>query len=374
MNGTLSQFISVFLLGMSLAGFAQDHGDRDARLAFANAALDRGDLQQAEREFSQLARDYAGFASAYQGLGIVLLRRGKFQGAQASLVRALELDPNLPKNHFLLGLAYFAQGNSQQAVSEFEAELLRRPGEKQALLYLARSQLLLNKREPALAALKRALEVGPSDPEVLWMLAENDSVAGDAFGQRLLEAAPDSYQAHHWQAEQHRRKREHSAAVAEYRTAILKAPEAAGLNFGLARVYLEMADYDAAVEFLNKEIAIHPYSGAAHLLLGSLYLLRAKFDEARFHAETALRLGHKSSEAHLLLGRIHARLGDLAQAAAQMEHALELQPQLPTAHYELAIIYTKQGRSQLAEKHLRLFDGATPALRIQEKEQKVETP
>lgn len=356
MNGTFSQFIPVLLLRMSLAGFAQDFGDGNARLATANAALDRGDLQQAEQEFSKLIHDYSGFASAHQGLGIVLLRRGRFQEAQTSLVRALELDPNLPKNHFLLGLACFAQGNPQQAATEFEAELLRRPRDKQALLYLARSQLLLNQREPALAALKRALEVGPSDPEVLWMLAENDSLAGNAFGQKLLEAAPDSYQAHHWQAEQHRRKREHSAAVAEYRTAILKAPEAAGLNFGLARVYLEMADYDAAVEFLNNEIPIHPYSGAAHLLLGSLYLLRAEFDKARSHAETALRLGHKPSEAHLLLGRIHARLGDLAQAAAQMERALELQPQLPTAHYELATIYTKQGRSQLAEKHLRLFE------------------
>jgi tetratricopeptide (TPR) repeat protein len=356
MNGTYSQFISLFLLCLSLVALAQDHGDRNARIASANAALDRGELQNAEREFSELIRDYPGFASAYQGLGIVRLRRGRFQEAQTSLVRALELDPNLPKNRFLLGLAYFAQGNPQQAATEFEAELIRRPREKQALLYLSRSQLLLNKREPALAALKRALEVGPSDPEVLWMLAENDPLAGDAFGHRLLEVASDSYQAHHWQAEQHRRKREHSAAAAEYRTAISKAPEAAGLNFGLARVYLEMADYDGAVEFLNKEITIHPYSGAAHLLLGSLYVLRAEFDAARSHAETALRLGHKSSEAHLLLGRIHARSGDLAQAAAQMEHALELQPQLPTAHYELATIYTKQGRAELAEKHLRLFD------------------
>src|SRR5262249_40982842 len=152
----------------------------------------------------------------------------------------------------------------QQAATEFEAELISRPRERQALLYLARSHLLLNKREPALAALKRALEVGPSDPEVLWMLADNDPLAGDAFGRRLLEVAPDTYQAHHWQAEQHRRRREHSAAVADYQIAIGKAPEAAGLNFGLARVYLEMANYDAAVEFLNKEISIHPYSGAAH--------------------------------------------------------------------------------------------------------------
>src|SRR5262245_22618559 len=190
MNGIFSQFLSLFLLGVSLAAFAKDQGDRNGRLAFANAALDRGELQQAEQEFSALVRDYEGFASAHQGLGIVLLRRGRFQEAQASLVRALELDPNLPKNHFLLGLAYFAQGSPQQAATEFEAELVRRPQEKQALLYLARSQLLLNRREPALAALKRALEVGPSDPEVLWMLAENDLLAGDAFGQRLLEVAP----------------------------------------------------------------------------------------------------------------------------------------------------------------------------------------
>jgi tetratricopeptide (TPR) repeat protein len=361
MKRTHSQFIALFVLCVSLAAFAKDHGNRNGRLAVANAALDRGELQQAEREFSELVHDYAEFASAYQGLGIVRLRQGKFQEAQASLVRALELDPNLPKNHFLLGLAYFAQGNPQQAATEFEAELISRPREEQSLLYLARSQLLLNKREPALAALKRALEVGPSDPEVLWMLADNDPLAGDAFGHRLLEVAPDSYQAHHWQAEQHRRRREHSAAVADYQIAIGKAPEAAGLNFGLARVYLEMANYDAAVEFLNKEISIHPYSGAAHLLLGSLYLLRAEFDQARSHAETALRLGQNSSEAYLLLGRIHARLGDLAQAAAQMEHALELQPQLPTAHYELATIYTKQGRVQLAEKHLQLFDLMTRA-------------
>lgn len=355
MNGTFSQFIFLFLLGVSLAGLAQDHGDRNGRLALANAALDRGELQQAEREFSELIRDYPGFASAYQGLGIVLLRRGRFQEAQTSLVRALELDPKLPKNRFLLGLAYFAQGNPQQAATELEAELMRRPRDKEALLYLARSQLLLNKREQALAALKRALEVGPSDPEVLWMLAENDPLAGDAFGQRLLEVAPDSYQAHHWQAEQHRRKREHSAAVAEYRTAIDKAPEVAGLNFGLARVYLEMADYDATVDFLKREIAIHPYSGAAHLLLGSLCLLRAEFGEARSHAETALRLGYQRSEAYLLLGRIHARLDNLNEAATHVKRALELEPHLPAGHYELAVIYTKQGRAEQAEQHLRLF-------------------
>ena len=178
----------------------------------------------------------------------------------------------------------------------------------------------------------------------------------EVYGQRILELAPDSYQAHYWLAVKCERNHEPARAIGEYQAAIEKAPAAAGLHFALGRVYLQMANYEAAAEAFRQELAIQPRFGAAHLNLGLLHLLRAEFPASL----TALAVSHSSAlQARAgrtcCWGRVQVRLGNLEQAAAELERAVQLQPDLRSAHYELASVYSRLGRKAEAQKQLRAF-------------------
>jgi len=203
--------------------------------------------------------------------------------------------------------------------------------------------------------LKRALEIAPENADVLYLLAENDDKDGRGFAQRLLGAAPDSYQAHQWLAEDYRRKGDLPKAAGEYRLSIERAPGTAGLYFGLGRLLTEMADYRGAMQALENELRVHPYSGPAHLLLGSLCLADGAFEQAVKHGEVARSLGHQPAEAHLLLGRAYSVLGDFARAAEELERAIALRPESRDAHFRLAGVYSRLGKLDQAQRHLEVF-------------------
>src|SRR6266700_4089248 len=172
-----------------------DSSNREARRALAAAELSRGDYSKAAAQFRKLAATQADKADAWFTLGQdylhmaerlitqlqfrdspwslrlagdVLGQRQLGNNAALAYRKALLRAPAQPGLHSALGQTLLRAGKTEEAESEFSAELSRNPAEPAALLGRAEVQLLKGAAQPALdliAAISR------STPELLVQAA-----------------------------------------------------------------------------------------------------------------------------------------------------------------------------------------------------------
>ncbi len=137
-----------------------------------------------------LARDPQS-AMAHRGLGATLLALGRGAEAVEELATSLRLAPRSLESHLLLGRAKLAVGDLDGALAAFrsgreleprrarallEGLAAARPGDPTAMRDLALLEIVEERREPALAALRIAMSGTP--PEGLPLLVRLTSIAG----------------------------------------------------------------------------------------------------------------------------------------------------------------------------------------------------
>ncbi len=83
-------------------------------------ARKEGNFEAAIREFEQVAALAPGLPAAYVNVGAADLDSKRYDKAAAALRRALELSPDLPGAHGMLGTALPAQGYAAQAIPHLE--------------------------------------------------------------------------------------------------------------------------------------------------------------------------------------------------------------------------------------------------------------
>lgn len=78
------------------------------------------------------------WAEAYSGIGEALFALNRTQESETALKKALALDPSDGAAHETLGKLYQDDGNEDAAITEFEAAIRERPGDREALYRLFR--------------------------------------------------------------------------------------------------------------------------------------------------------------------------------------------------------------------------------------------
>jgi tetratricopeptide (TPR) repeat protein len=96
----------------------------------------------------------------------------QFEKAVEDLEAARKLNPELPRLHYSLGLAYFKTDRFDDARAAFEAELTRTPKDVSSLCYLASMDEKEAKLESARQRLDVALSVDPTSPDANWLLGK----------------------------------------------------------------------------------------------------------------------------------------------------------------------------------------------------------
>jgi tetratricopeptide (TPR) repeat protein len=84
-------------------------------------------------------------------------------GATREFRAAVQANPKEPNAHFGLGYLLWTQLQFQEASQEFQAELKNAPDYPQAMLYLADSDIKLNKNEDAEPLLERVVAIDPAN-------------------------------------------------------------------------------------------------------------------------------------------------------------------------------------------------------------------
>ena len=154
-------------------------------------ALTQGDLSVAEARIA-LALEYSPrFTEAWVNLGLIELERANFERARRALVKARDLNPDLPAPHHALGLIAERQGRSGEAEGHYRAALKVDPGFAPARINLARSLFDRGALEDAREQFLRLTQVAPDLAEGwaglcdsllrLQRIDDADDVLGDAI-------------------------------------------------------------------------------------------------------------------------------------------------------------------------------------------------
>jgi len=311
-----SQAVDPAALEMQLK---QNPGDVALMVALGKAYLDAGSNDKAARVFEDaLALDYENF-SAHFGLGLALYRQGDLRGAIFEFDQATRVAPDRFEGWYNLGVAYadlmrwdeaakaFSKAIEVGQNAELQSEVL-----KPAYLGLATAYRKLGKPSQAASVLSKALEVVGDDPEIMYLLAENLSLAG-----KPKDAIPYLYKVL-------QQNRAHVAAVSL-----------------LADIYVGQGLHDRALRELDRSLAAaeDPQTRANLLLKKASILKPLNPQKAAELLEEASKLDSRLWQAHYDLGVNWLKAGDPDRALRSFQRAYSVKPSEPKILVGLAAAY-----------------------------------
>jgi len=316
------------------AKLKQNPGDVELMIALGKAYLDAGRYEDAARVFEDaLVVDYENF-SAHFGLGLALYRKGDLRGAVFEFDQATRVAPDRFEGWYNLGVAYSDLERWDDAAKAFskaiavgkEAGL---DGEvlKPAYLGLAAAYRKLGKPDLAAGVLKQALDIVGDDPEVLYLLAENLSLAG-----KPKDAIPYLYKVL-------QKDRANVAAVSL-----------------LADIYVGQGLLDRALRELDRslEVTKDPRVRATLLLKKANILKTIKPEESARLLQQASELNPRLWQAHYDLGVNWLKAGDAEKALRAFQQAYSIKPDEPKILVGLAAAYLQKKDYKQAYRYAKM--------------------
>lgn len=199
--------------------------------------------------------------SAHLDRGWELVQRGDTRGADASARRALELDPNSPEAHNLLGFVAAMEGEGEEAIEAYRQAIALDDTYLEAMLNAAEVYIHpLGDFDQAIEMCDQALELAEVDEEIIdALLLKFDALLGKG---ELDEAA----------------------------RVVERIPEGPYDNpnhtFLVGRAYYEIGQVDKAAELIEDGVRKDPRHAEAHYYLG---LIRDERGDVRGATQAFLR-------------------------------------------------------------------------------------
>jgi len=260
-------------------------------------------------------------------LGLAYFKGGSYRDA-IEIFQALM--PNTPQGSaeherlaILLGMSYYGVDDFRLAAESLKAPAEHEPKNLNLQLTLAHSCLLAEHFDCVLESFHRILAVDENSVEAYMLMGEAMDEMHDSEG-----------------------------ALRAYRKAVEVGPHQPNVHFGLGYLLWMKSEYkDAAAEF-EKEIALsHGHLLAREYLADARMMLNEK-DAARELLESAVKEDPKSAMAWVDLGTIHAEEGRTAEAAADFEKAIQIAPENVNAHWRVARVYKALDRTADAKREM----------------------
>ncbi len=247
-------------------------------------------------------------------LGLVEHQLGRHEPALQSIKRAIALNDSEPNYHNNLGTVYRALGRIEEAIACYRHAVGLKPDFAAALNNLGSTLLQKGDLAQAQRALERALAV-------------KADYAGAWFNLGNVLAARD----------------EHAKAVEHYRRALaIDANHVDALN-NLGAALSELEQCNEAALCYQRVLALQPANAAAHNNFGRVLAQRDELDAAVAHFKEAIALQPHAIDAHINLGNVLLEKGEAAAAHQSYERALAIDPAHESAHWNDGLALMVQG-------------------------------
>lgn len=313
----------------------------------ADAALAR--LLPAVEQTAQDAQLLALVGSAY-------IAKGDFQQATDYFEQAAALQPD-SGIRTQLAISHIASGDTDKGVSELRSVVELDPEFARADYLLALIYLRQGKFDEALATAERLAE-GPSAPIALNLMGaayEGKGMPDKARGeyQRALSINSDYQTPALNVARLDFLQGDVEAAKSQYEAVLDADPDNGSALGALAQIALKQGRTADAVKLLERSRRSHPKMVDARLLLAEHYLKSGKVSEALSVASEAYEIAPQHPSTLLVLGQAHLVSQNYAGAASMFDELLSQNPQLARARYYQGVARARLGDIEGARSSLQ---------------------
>lgn len=271
--------------------------DPDAQLSLGMILLDLRDYAAAEQCLAPLALAYPRNAPVHDALGSGQKALGKFDAAEVSFRRAIEINPAFANAHGNLGVLLHARSRLSEAEASFREVIRLQPKSAQALVSLGTALAAQARTAEATACFRRAIELEPNDPAarstLLFMLGYDTTTTPAArlaeaqeYGRLVTVRVPAPYPFREWLCEPSAEKIRvgiisgdlHTHPVAYFIEALLEHfdpakielvgyPTSSTYDDLTARIRPRFADWTTLVGLGNEAAAKAIHADGIHVLL-----------------------------------------------------------------------------------------------------------
>ena len=149
---------------------APDGSARERWNDYGIGLLLQGDLRAAREAFLTVTRIEPSYADGWVNVARVHVLEGDVMAAETFLRKALEIDGNLAKTHFFLGVSLKEQGRYAEALTHLQRAEAQYPRDRVVVNQIGRILFLQRRFEEAVSALQRVLSIDPEDLQAHYTL------------------------------------------------------------------------------------------------------------------------------------------------------------------------------------------------------------
>jgi Flp pilus assembly protein TadD len=199
--------------------------------------------------------------------------------------------------HTDLGMAFYQQGRTDDALAQFREAVRINPADEEAQNDLGLALSRQGRIDEGIAQYREALRINPAYPEA------HNNLGNALFQQGRIDEA-----------------------IAEFREACQLKPSYGEAHSNLGVALCHQGRIDEGIAQYLEALRINPNVAEAHANLGVALLQQGRSGEAIAEFREALRLNSADAKTHYNLAKALLHDGQLAEAIAQVQNAFELQP------------------------------------------------
>ena len=300
-----------------------------AKSAEADAALQRGDLDQAILLYNTALEDTALSNDKRAVLlverGVALMKRRNFKPALDDFNKAATIYPEysavyVNRGNLLLMMGQGADA-TKEAIKDFERALVLAPGLAAAYGNRGAAKLKLGEVVPAVADFTRAIQLQPQNPAAL----NGRGQARLAFGQT-------------------------TAAIRDFSRAVAINPGFAQAYRNRAAASVRLGRPADAVEDISRALAFDARRTDDYLARGDAYLAIGNAAAGLTDFAKVVELNPRSADGYIGLGYAKGLANATEDAVADLSRAIEIEPRSARAYAVRAWLYIKSQQPELGEK------------------------
>ena len=387
--------------GRELSSADEQNQNAELDISEGQAALENGELQQAESKFRHALRLKPDSSVAQHLLAITLEKQNRPADALLAYEKTLELNPGdlnarqsvnrlkppeapaaptSTSSNSEAGMDARRPGDDPATIAEFESYIRENrysdvepllssyvkehPDSSWGWYALGYSQFAQKKIGDSIKSLAQSLSLDTTNADAHKILGRDLMAIGrfDAAQKEFEQAihyAPSSRESHYDLGKLFSLQDNWIAADKEFREAVRIDPGYLEAIDSLGFAQEALGKDDAAVQTYLRAIALngeqHGKFVAAHVNLSAYYNRTGDQAKALDYAQKALDLDPKSDSAWFQKAKAEERLGRLDAAADSLNHAVSLNPRSSSYYYVLSGIYRRLGNLDASKKALESF-------------------
>jgi putative PEP-CTERM system TPR-repeat lipoprotein len=339
----------------------------DSRLMLAAFYLRQNNQAKAVEVLKQGLNGKKTDAAIYNYLAAVLFGQDKGPEGLQQLLKSKESDAEFLPAYFNAAMYYFAKGEKEKAIAEYQGILKKDPKNIAALLNLAELQELMGRDKESFECYLKAKE---TKSEIAYLALANYHLKKKQTKKALavldegIKELPRTISLLEVKGRIYQSEKNLAEAVKVYNDIeSLNQDKGVSLKIG---AFIGVKDFGKAEEQARRYISLNPKGAFGHMLLATVYENRNDMNAAINEVRNGLKGDKDNLQALLMLGNLYTRKKEYSAALATYGEALQKDPGFVQALCAQGQIHDVNGNKKEAIKKYREVlaksDSYVPAL------------